>query len=259
MTLPDIQDQPDTRGIDLDEVGIAGVRFPVTIDDGTSVHAGVASVDVTVTLPAERRGTHMSRMVELINEHLVAFDPREWPTTLKSVVTRLDVDAARVALTLPVAFETEAPTSGRSAWQPADATFEAILRGGAVETLTTAETDVTSVCPCSKAISDYGAHNQRSRVTLVVLGSDDEVYPLPIRRQFELIRTVGSSPVYPLIKRVDERTVTMLGHDNPAFVEDMARDLSGACRELGIGHRVSIRNLESIHSHDAVAQVAWCP
>lgn len=259
MTLPDIQDQPDERGVELDEVGIAGVRYPINVDDGSSVHSGIASVDVTVTLPAERRGTHMSRMVELIHEHLVAFDPREWPSILKSVVTRLDVDSATVALLLPVAFEVEAPTSGRAAWQPADARFAASVRGGVVETRTTLVADVTSVCPCSKAISDYGAHNQRSRVELTAVGSGDETYPLPIRRQFELIRDTGSSPVYPLIKRVDERTVTMHGHDNPVFVEDMARELSGACRELEVEHRVNVRNLESIHSHDAVAQVAWRP
>lgn len=257
MSLPDIQDQPDARGIELDEVGIAGVRYPVTVDDGSSIHSGIASVDMTVTLPAERRGTHMSRMVELIHEHIVELDPREWPTVLKSVVTRLEVEAARLKVVLPVAFEVHAPTSGRAAWQPADATFEALLEEGVVEARTTLEAEVTSLCPCSKAISDYGAHNQRSEVALTVIGEGDEAYPLPIRRHFELIRSIGSSPVYPLIKRVDERTVTMRAHDNPAFVEDMARDLSMACRGLGHGHAIRVRNLESIHSHDAVAQVAW--
>ena len=120
-------------------------------------------------------------------------------------------------------------------------------------------TDVTSLCPCSKAISDYGAHNQRSRVRLTTVGRDEDVYPLDVATAFAMIRSVGSSPVFPLIKRPDERVVTMDAHDHPAFVEDMARDLSQACRARGIAHSVSVRNLESIHSHDAVASLTWAP
>lgn len=255
MQLPDIQDQPDRRGIELDEVGVAGVRYPVRFSDGTTLQSGVASVDVTVRLPANRRGTHMSRMLELVHEHLRDFDPRELPTTLKAAADRLDVDEVRLSVSLPIAFEVVSPASGIEAWQASDVSILAALNDDAVEARTTTETDVTSLCPCSKAISDYGAHNQRSRVSLTVLGMSDDVYPLPVHRQFDMIRDVGSTPVFPIIKRVDERVVTMNAHDNPAFVEDMARDLSQACRALGVAHEVRVRNFESIHSHDAVAAV----
>lgn len=257
MQLPDIQDQFDPRGIELDEVGVAGVRYPVRFSDGSTQQSGVASVDMTVRLPSERRGTHMSRMLALVHEHLRDFDPRELPTTLKASADRLDVVGVRLSLSLPVAFEVVAPASGIEAWQASDVSIAAALDDDVVEVRTTVETDVTSLCPCSKAISDYGAHNQRSRVGLTVLGTSDDVYPLPVRRQFDMIRDVGSTPVFPIIKRVDERVITMNGYEKPAFVEDMARDLSAACRELWISHEITVRNLESIHSHDAVARLAW--
>jgi GTP cyclohydrolase I len=257
MHLPDIQDEPDRRGIELDKVGVAGVRYPIHFADGSTAQGGVASVDVSVRLPAGRRGTHMSRMLELIHEHLREFDPRELPTVLKAAANRLDVEGVQLSIFLPIAFEVLAPESAIASWQASDVSLIACIDGGDVQVETTVHTDVTSLCPCSKAISDYGAHNQRSRVGLAVLGASDDVYPIPVRRLFDMIREVGSTPVFPIIKRVDERVVTMRAHDNPAFVEDMARDLSAACREIGVAHRVAVRNFESIHSHDAIASVRW--
>ncbi len=115
--------------------------------------------------------------------------------------------------------------------------------------------EVTSLCPCSRAISDYGAHNQRSQVTLTLLGDGDNPYPLPVHEIVAAIRTVGSAPVFPVVKRPDERVITMQAYDHPAFVEDMVRDLSLWCRSRSLAHRVAVRNIESIHSHDAIASV----
>lgn len=257
MGLPDIQDERDHRGIDLDQVGVAGVRYPVRFNDGISEQSGIATFDVTVGLPAERRGTHMSRMVEIVHEHLRELDPSELTSTLKLAADRLDVDDIRIGVALPLAFEVTAPESGLPAWEVCDVTLVGQLRSGATEMTTTVATNVTSLCPCSKAISDYGAHNQRSLMTLTAIGSGDDVYPLSVETAFGLIRDVASCPVYPLIKRVDERVVTMTAHDHPAFVEDMARDLSQEVRARGIAHNLTVRNLESIHSHDAVATVSW--
>jgi GTP cyclohydrolase IB len=259
VTLPDIQDQVDGRGIDLDRVGVAGVLYPVRFNDGTSVYAGIATFDVTVTLPADRRGTHMSRMVEIIHDELQDLEPEGLPQALKVAADRLDVDRVQVGVSMPMAFIVRAPASGKEAWQVCDVELEAKLADGRAELTVTVGTDVTSLCPCSKAISDYGAHNQRSRVSLTTVGRDEDVYPLDVAAAFAMIRSVGSSPVFPLIKRPDERVVTMDAHDHPAFVEDMARDLSQACRERQVAHAVSVRNFESIHSHDAVARVAWAP
>ena len=257
MYLPDLQDERDQRGIDLDQVGVANVRYPVTFNDGVTTQRAIAAFDVTVTLPADRRGTHMSRMLEVVHEHLQNLQPRELPRILKTAADRLDVEDVRLKVSLPLTLLVTAPESRREAWQVCDISIQAQLRAGATEVITTFATDVTSLCPCSKAISDYGAHNQRSLVTLAAIGSGDDVYPLAVATAFQMIRNVGSCPVYPLIKRVDERSITMRVHDHPAFVEDIARDLSQACRLRGVAHEISVRNFESIHSHDAVASVAW--
>src|SRR4051812_16433461 len=151
MELPDIQDLPDSRGIELDEVGVAGVRYPVRFSDGSILQSGVASVDVSVRLGADRRGTHMSRMIELVHEHLRDFDPRELPTTLKSSADRLNVDKVRLAVSMPMAFEVVAPASGIEAWQACDVSIGADLVDDSIAVTTTVETDVTSLCPCSKA------------------------------------------------------------------------------------------------------------
>jgi GTP cyclohydrolase I len=127
--------------------------------------------------------------------------------------------------------------------------------GGRVTTTVSATT--TSLCPCSKEISDYGAHNQRSVVTVSVEGDGDDPYPVSILHLYELIAAAGSCPVVPLLKRPDERHVTMQAYDKPVFVEDIVRDISGALRDLDVPHSVNVRNLESIHEHDAVAQVIW--
>jgi len=255
--LPDIQDQLDDRGIELDEVGISGLRYPTVFDDGQISQGGMGNFDVVVRLPSDRRGTHMSRMVEIVHDHLTRLDPRELQLVLKHAAAKLDVDCVEIRCSLPIATSVTSPESGRESWQASDLRFDAALLDGDFSLKTVVTTQVTSLCPCSKAISDYGAHNQRSDVTLRVEGNRDEPYPLTVLQAVELIRSVGSCPVYPMVKRPDERAITMAAFDHPLFVEDMARDLSLSLRELGVPHDLSIRNLESIHSHDAVANLEY--
>lgn len=258
--MPDIQEQPDNRGIPVDSVGINGARHPVTFSDGATKHAGVADVSMWVSLPADRRGTHMSRMVEFIHEQLSTLDPRTLPIALKAAAARLDVQSVGLSVGMPFAVAVTAPVSGLQSWQTHDLTIEANLHEGSGVTVSTGvRGEVTSLCPCSKAISDYGAHNQRSSVQLTIIGNADAPYPLSVIDAVTLIRSTGSSPVYPLVKRVDERELTMQAHDNPAFVEDMVRDLSSLCRARDIGHRITVTNIESIHAHDAVASLSWAP
>jgi GTP cyclohydrolase I len=259
MRLPDIQDQPDVRGIELDSVGIAGLRYPVTFNDGAVRQQAIATVAITVRLPAHRRGTHMSRMVEITHDHLQDLDPRTLTTTLKAVGHRLDASGVAIRLAMPVATRVTAPVSGATAWQTHDLELTGRLDADVFTLDTTLTSEVTSLCPCSKAISDYGAHNQRSRISLTVTGTGDAPYPLPVNEAVEMIRGVGSCPVYPVVKRPDERDLTMYAHDHPAFVEDIARDLSLGCRARGLQHSVQVVNIESIHSHDAIASVAWRP
>ncbi|NJP99829.1 GTP cyclohydrolase I FolE2 [Streptomyces zingiberis] len=254
--MHDIQNETDSRGIELDRVGIDGVRYPVSFEDGHLGQEGIADFEVTVRLQHDRRGTHMSRMVALVHEHLQRFDPRRLPTVLKTGADLLDAPAITVAMAMPVSTTVVAPASGRESKQVHDIRIEGHWDNGNVTVQTAVTAEVTSLCPCSKAISDYGAHNQRSQVTLTVTGQGDTPYPLPVHGAVRLLSSSASAPVVPLVKRADERVLTMQAYDSPVFVEDMARTVSASCRDRGLRHAVSIRNLESIHSHDAIAFIS---
>lgn len=255
VSMHDIQSERDTRGIELDEVGICGLRYPVVFDDGQIRQQGIAEFAVSVRLDANQRGTHMSRMVALVHNELQRLDPLEIPRILKEGAALMEAPAIRVEAALPLATEVTAPASGQVSWQVHELAFDCRLDETGATVSTTVTTEVTSLCPCSKAISDYGAHNQRSRITLTVEGRDDNPYPQPVGGTLELLRQAGSAPVVPLVKRPDERYLTMQAYDHPVFVEDMVRDISRACRDRGLRHSVRARNLESIHSHDAFAVV----
>ncbi|OIJ62883.1 GTP cyclohydrolase I FolE2 [Streptomyces mangrovisoli] len=257
--MHDIQNEPDHRGIAIDEVGISSLRYPLTFDDGHTRHHGIADISVTVALQADRRGTHMSRMIALIHDEVATLTPQELPPVLKRGLALLDAPALTLTLALPFATRVTAPASGRESWQTHDVKVTGRIDEDGCTVTTAVTTDVTSLCPCSKAISDYGAHNQRSEITLAVTGSGDTPYPLPVHDMVDLLRSAGSAPVIPLIKRPDERAVTMQAYDHPAFVEDMIRDISLTCREKALPHTVTAKNLESIHSHDATATLHWTP
>lgn len=256
-SLPDVQGAPDTRGVVIDEVGVTGLRYPVTFDDCVTAQSGIAHIEMTVGLPAERRGTHMSRMVQAVEEHLKRVNPYELHTVFKATSALLDTNDLRISIALPIATRVDSPATDNSGYQVHDLCLRGRLLDGVFSLTTTVTADVTTLCPCSKAISDYGAHNQRSRVSLSVQGVDDSPYPLQAEGMVQLIRDASSCPVYPIVKRPDERAITMAAYDNPKFVEDLIRDLTRSCRELQVPHEIMARNIESIHSHDAVARVAY--
>lgn len=255
--LPDIQDSFDDRGIELDHVGISDVRFPTTFDDGEVVQSGIATCTVTVTLPHDRRGTHMSRMVQLLEDDAREIRPQTVSTLLKSAQDRLNAEAVTIDIALPIALTVAAPATGSIGHQVHDLVLTASRNADKCQLNTTLTVDVTSLCPCSKAISDYGAHNQRSRVTVTVTGMNDDLYPTPVRRIVDLVLKAGSCPVYPVVKRPDERHITMAAFDNPVFVEDIVRSISHDLRQTAVQHEVQATNIESIHSHNAYASVAW--
>lgn len=256
-SLPDVQGATDTRGVAIDEVGVSGLRYPLTFDDGVTYQSGVAAVEMTVGLPADRRGTHMSRMVQAVEMHLTTVNPLELHTAFKAIAALLDTSDLRVSLAMPFATRVSSPATANSGHQVHDLSLSGRLRDGDFLLTTSVTTDVTTLCPCSKAISDYGAHNQRSQVTLSIRGANDAPYPEGAANLVKLIRDASSCPVYPVVKRPDERAITMAAYDNPKFVEDLIRDLTLSCRELGVPHEITARNIESIHSHDAVARLNW--
>lgn len=255
--MPDIQAESDSRGIEIDEVGIAGFRQPIRFDDDVFNQAGIADFEVTVRLPANRRGTHMSRMAQAIQSSLNVVNPEAFPSVLKALVDLLEVDGATIVMAMPLATEVTAPVSGELGWQVHEMRITSNLSPESFKLAVEVATDVTTLCPCSKAISDYGAHNQRCRVSLTTFGDGDTPYPLSIASMIDMIRSTCSCPVLPIVKRSDERALTMAAYENPMFAEDLVRELSLACRAHGVAHRVQVRTLESIHSHDAVASVTW--
>ncbi|MCH6470676.1 GTP cyclohydrolase FolE2 [Sinomonas terrae] len=259
MRLPDIQDELDNRGVELAEVGVTNVRYPTEFSDGVLAQSMIGSFDVLVRLPADRRGTHMSRMVQLIHEHMGRIDPREFELVMKHVVTRMEVEVAQVSVALPIATRVMSPATGLEGFQVCDASFHALLDTDRFSLQTRVKAEVTSLCPCSKAISDYGAHNQRSEVVISITGSGIDPYPMSVTDIVDLIRSAGSCPVYPIVKRPDERLITMQAFDRPAFAEDIVRELTLDLRSKNLEHSVRVRNLESIHSHDAVACLDWSP
>ncbi|MFV1356925.1 GTP cyclohydrolase FolE2 [Mycolicibacterium fortuitum] len=255
-SLPDVQSAGDARGIDIDEVGIGGLRYPVIFDDGGLVQSGVAEIEMTVALPADRRGTHMSRMVQATEAYLTRINPHDLHPTFKAIAGLLDATSLQIVVNMPIATSVDSPVSANRGSQVHDLCLEGRLVDEEFHLKTAVTTDVTTLCPCSKAISDYGAHNQRSKVTLSVSGEDDVPYPVRVADLIQLVRDSASCPVYPVVKRPDERAITMAAFDNPKFVEDLIRDLSRSCRERGVPHQIEARNIESIHSHDAVARLS---
>jgi GTP cyclohydrolase I len=189
--------------------------------------------------------------------YLTHIDPHDLHLTFKTIAGLLEAASLQISLTLPIATCVESPVSANRGSQVHDLYLRGHLSDNEFRLKTAVTTDVTTLCPCSKAISDYGAHNQRSRVTLSVDGEADIPYPLAAGQLVQLVRDSASCPVFPVVKRPDERAITMAAYDNPKFVEDLIRDLSASCRELAVPHQIEARNIESIHSHDAVARLSW--
>ncbi len=248
--MRDVQNEPDERGLPLDAVGVAGVRLPVVAFGRPTV----ASADLTVSLAADVRGTHMSRLVELLHQHRESLNMEGLGALLEDARERLEADRVQARFTLPFFVSRAAPVSGASGLLDLDVTLEGHLEDGAIARWLEVSVPVQSLCPCSKAVSDYGAHNQRGRVTLRVAPVGEGI---TIDALAAIAEAHGSAPVYPIIKRADERHVTMQAYDNPVFVEDMVRAVAAdLVAHEGVGaFRVRVVNDESIHNHQAVAEI----
>lgn len=255
LELPDIQSSGDERGIALGNVGVDAVRAPIHFIDGTRDVRTHAVCAMGVTLPASQRGTHMSRMVDLLHRMCDRFDPRDAERHLKEALGSLHADEARYSIDLPFPVDVVSPVTDRVFQDVIDVRCEAHASAdGVIRTRAVARMGVTTLCPCSRAVSDYGAHNQRTLVTFTVDGTAADPYPWPFDEMAAVISASGSCSLHPYLKRQDERFVTMRAFDRPKFVEDVARDLALEAMGRGLRHHVHVRSLESIHSHDAVAE-----
>jgi GTP cyclohydrolase I len=261
--LEDVQGRRDHRQIPLDRAGVRDLRYPIVVlDREHRKQATVAHIAMSVSLPHEFKGTHMSRFVEVLNLYRGEMTLRTLPALLQELRKRLDAESAQIHVTFPYFIERSAPASGATGLMDYECSFSGELRAGLQDFVLGVKVPVTSVCPCSKAISDYGAHNQRGQIDINVSSArvgTDEPPIIWIEEMVELAERSASAPVYPLLKRADERHVTMLAYDNPVFVEDMVRNV--AC-ELQGDHRVArfaveAVNYESIHNHSAFAATSW--
>ena len=254
MSLPDHASERDDRRLPIDQVGIKRLRYPITVwDKNKQSQRTVADIAFSVGLPAEFKGTHMSRFIEVLQDR-DEFSLGTVPEILEHVQHRLEAEDAYLEIGFPYFLERTAPVSGARSLMEYRCRFDASRRGDTLDFVLCVQVPVKTLCPCSKAVSKYGAHNQRGLVD-VELRFDGMVW---IEDVVEAVEACASSPLYALLKREDEKYVTERAYENPRFVEDLVRDVALAVRELpGVRWlRVSCENLESIHNHSAWATLS---
>ncbi len=251
--MKDVQNQKDSRNIPLNEVGIKNLRYPLDIKDSNgqwfTTHT---TISACVGLPADKRGTHMSRFVEIIQ----AYDKlnlKDMKDLLRSMQTTLEAETAYLEISFDYFVKKKAPVSGKEAYLNILVTVNASLEQDDFHFVVTVQTPVTTLCPCSKEISDYSAHNQRALVTIT---TDTQKF-IPLERYVAISEAAASSPLYTLLKRPDEKYVTEYAYDHPKFVEDVCRDVKQQLDQMeGINsYVVEVESLESIHNHSAYAKV----
>jgi GTP cyclohydrolase I len=254
VQIPDVQGTPDTRQLAIDKVGIKDIRHPAKVMDRSGgVQHTVANFNMYVHLPHNFKGTHMSRFVEILSSGDREISVESFEPLVREMVGRLEAESGYVEMRFPYFVNKKAPVSGVESLLDYEVTFIGEVRQGTWYFQMKVLVPVTSLCPCSKNISDYGAHNQRSHVTVTV-ETRDFVW---IEDLIQTVEAQASCELYGLLKRPDEKYVTERAYDNPKFVEDMVRDVATA---LKADHRigrfvVESENFESIHNHSAYALI----
>jgi GTP cyclohydrolase I len=255
-TLPieDVQGRTDTRRIAIDKVGVKDLFHPVRVKDrsGGDQHT-IANFNMYVYLPHNFKGTHMSRFVEILNLHERELSVDSFRTMLREMVQRLDAEIGHIEMAFPYFVMKKAPVSGVQSLLDYRATLIGEIRGEHTDTWLKVVVPVTSLCPCSKRISDYGAHNQRSHVTITAR-IDGHVW---IEELIDVAEREASCDLYGILKRPDEKYVTERAYDNPKFVEDMVRDVAVHLNTdpRVRAYTVEAENFESIHNHSAYALI----
>jgi len=252
--LKDTQSEPDTRNLPIDRVGVKNLRYPIRIlDKARSEQSTVANVTLTVDLPHHHKGTHMSRFVEVLNEFGPVVHVDNISQMLRDLVAKLHSENAHVDFEFPFFLEKKAPVTQAVGLLDYNVRFSATLEGGVEDFVATVVVPVTTLCPCSKAISVHGAHNQRGHVTYSVRFKQ----PIWIEDLIQLVESCASSELYSLLKRPDEKAVTERAYANPVFVEDLVRNVAIRSEKEPdiIWFRVEAENFESIHNHNAYALI----
>ncbi|HUW98727.1 MAG TPA: GTP cyclohydrolase FolE2 [Acidiferrobacter sp.] len=252
--IADVQSSADSRHIAIDKVGIKDIRHPVRVKDRSQGEQHtVALFNMYVELPHNFKGTHMSRFVEILNHYETEISVESFQDMLAEMAHRLEADAGHIEMTFPYFVMKTAPVSGVRSLMDYQVTFSGAIRAGRSVTTTRVVVPVTSLCPCSKEISDRGAHNQRSHVTLSVR-TNQFVW---VEDLIDLVEKRASCELYGLLKRPDEKYVTERAYDNPRFVEDTVREVASALNadDRIDAYTVESENFESIHNHSAYALI----
>jgi GTP cyclohydrolase I len=254
VIIEDVQSRQDTRNIPINKVGIKHVRHPVRVRDrSVGEQHTIATFNMYVNLPHNFKGTHMSRFVEILHQHEREISVKSFKEMLVEMTERLEAESGHIEMHFPYFVSKKAPVSGVESLMDYEVTFIGEIHNGKPQLMVKVVVPVTSLCPCSKKISDYGAHNQRSHVT-VTARIDGFVW---IEELIEIVEQEASCELYGLLKRPDEKYVTERAYDNPKFVEDMVRDVAA---RLNQDDRISYyivesENFESIHNHSAYALI----
>lgn len=258
--LPDIQSSSDPRGIDLDQVGVSNVRYPLLLPlRSGGEFSTVADLSMAVHLTHDRKGVHMSRFMIALNEQNQHFRPDSVHLVLQELLDLLNAEEAFLDMAFPIFLRREAPVTSNAGLLDYDCFFRAMMsKDGVHDKIVGVRVNAASCCPCSKEISAYGAHNQRSEITLSARPGPDEF--VWFEDLIDIAESSASCQLYPILKRPDEKIVTERAYENPKFVEDIVRDISAELigsldRGKIAWFSVSSVNHESIHTHNAFARV----
>ena len=258
ISLPDMQKSRDERGIEIDRVGVSNVRYPLNLHlrDGDTFNT-VANLSLSVSLPHAEKGTHMSRFMTFLNEKSQLLRLDTVHMALEELGHKMQSEEVFLDMEFPVFLKRHAPVTGIEGLLDFNCVLRAMsTREGQRDTLVGVRANVTSCCPCSREISKYGAHNQRSEVSISVRPKEHVWFEDLI----DIAEKSASSQLYPILKRADEKNVTERAYENPKFVEDIVRDAAIDLLELLKGDAIawfyiSSNNYESIHNHDAFAEI----
>lgn len=254
FVIPDVQSCKDVRCLAIDKVGIKNIKHPVCVKDRSGREQyTIAVFNMYVDLPQDFKGTHMSRFVEILNEHEYAITIESFKHMLSEMVERLEAKSGHVEMTFTYFVKKSAPVSGVESLLDYEVTFIGEVVKSVMAITVRVIVPVTSLCPCSKKISKYGAHNQRSHVTVTAKTKGF----LWIEDLIDIVEREASSELYGLLKRPDEKAVTERAYENPKFVEDMVRDVAAKLNldERVEAYTVESENFESIHNHSAYAMI----
>jgi GTP cyclohydrolase I len=250
--LYDKQSERDHRELRVDKVGVRGLRFPIQVrDKARSVQNTVATIGMFVDLPKEFKGTHMSRFIEALNAHGSVIHVENIMDILRSLQKRLNSATSHLEMEFPYFMVKRAPVSGGESMMDYVARFDAAACGPEMDFVLTVKVPVTTLCPCSKAIARFSAHNQRGLVTVAIRFSK----PVWIEDVVAMVECSASSELFALLKRQDEKAVTERAYENPVFVEDLVRNVALRlnAHPRVTWYKVEAENFESIHNHNAYA------